>query len=213
MMDENMSGGGRKKGSARMGFTQNFGAARQNSYAKGAARVASIMSFGASKKKGAADKQEKTHVHAPTLGSSNLSLNSNIKPSSSMPDFSASLNQEVPKAPTLTGNSYKGHNSVSDIVSSQSSNRDFSSPSAMNLKDNQISRNSQFHYDTGNTGKMTPEISASYDKFLGKSTYISSKDMQKTNKNVNLNNPIYNSNKKAQTAFSEGRVYNNKYGF
>ena len=74
MMDENMSGGGRKKGAAdfkgglhakntkhsesgehlgakRMGFTQNFGAARQNSYAKGAAKVASIMSFGASKKK------------------------------------------------------------------------------------------------------------------------------------------------------------------
>ena len=86
MMDENMSGGGRKKGAAqykeegaadfkgglhakntkhsesgehlgakRMGFTQNFGAARQNSYAQGAAKVASIMSFGASKKKGAAD--------------------------------------------------------------------------------------------------------------------------------------------------------------
>ncbi len=80
MMDENMSGSGRKKGSAkkkgaagfnshtsdthkhphsegagRMGFTQNFGPARQNSYAQGAAKVASIMSFGASKKKGVAD--------------------------------------------------------------------------------------------------------------------------------------------------------------
>ena len=214
MMDEKMSDAPpRKKGSARMGFTQNFGPARQNSYAQGAARVASIMSFGASKKKGAADEQEKKHVHAPTLGSSNLSLNSNIKPSSSMPDFSASLNQEVQKAPTLTGNSYKGHSSVSDIVSSQSSNRDFSSPSAMNLKDNQISRNSQFHYDTGDTSKLTPEKNQQYNKFLGEGTYISSKDMQKTNKNVNLNNPIYNSNKKAQTAFSEGRVYNNKYGF
>ena len=42
-------------GAGRMGFTQNFGAARQNSYAQGAAKVASIMSFGASKKKGAAD--------------------------------------------------------------------------------------------------------------------------------------------------------------
>jgi hypothetical protein len=42
-------------GASRMGFTQNFGAARQNSYAQGAAKVASIMSFGASKKKGAAD--------------------------------------------------------------------------------------------------------------------------------------------------------------
>ena len=66
MMDENMSGSGRKKGSARMGFTQNFGAARQNSYAKGAARVASIMSFGASKKKGAADPnpEDPSHTHS-----------------------------------------------------------------------------------------------------------------------------------------------------
>jgi len=46
---------GEHLGAKRMGFTQNFGAARQNSYAKGAAKVASIMSFGASKKKGAAD--------------------------------------------------------------------------------------------------------------------------------------------------------------
>jgi len=42
-------------GASRMGFTQNFGAARQNSYAQGAAKVASIMSFGASKKKGVAN--------------------------------------------------------------------------------------------------------------------------------------------------------------
>ena len=49
-----------------MGFTQNFGAARQNSYAKGAAKVASIMSFGASKKKGAADPNPKdpNHTHS-----------------------------------------------------------------------------------------------------------------------------------------------------
>tara|TARA_R110000868_G_scaffold179055_4_gene419008 strand:- start:1479 stop:2213 length:735 start_codon:yes stop_codon:yes gene_type:complete len=46
---------GEHLGAKRMGFTQNFGAARQNSYAQGAAKVASIMSFGASKKKGAAD--------------------------------------------------------------------------------------------------------------------------------------------------------------
>ena len=37
------------KGANRMGFTQNFGAARQNGYAKGAAKVASIMNFGAAK--------------------------------------------------------------------------------------------------------------------------------------------------------------------
>ena len=36
-------------GANRMGFTQNFGAARQNGYAKGAAKVASIMNFGAAK--------------------------------------------------------------------------------------------------------------------------------------------------------------------
>ena len=46
---------GEHLGAKRMGFTQNFGAARQNSYAQGAAKVASIMSFGASKKKGVAD--------------------------------------------------------------------------------------------------------------------------------------------------------------
>ena len=101
MMDEKMSGGGRKKGAgqakpdfpdvdgdgnkkeplkkaakeakepktsgaSRMGFTQSFGAARQNSYAKGAAKVASIMSFGASKKKGAADPnpEDPSHTHS-----------------------------------------------------------------------------------------------------------------------------------------------------
>jgi len=44
-----------KEGANRMGFTQNFGAARQNGYAKGAAKVASIMNFGAAKAKGAAE--------------------------------------------------------------------------------------------------------------------------------------------------------------
>lgn len=44
-------------GAAKMGYSQSFGAARVNGYAKGAARVANIMSFGASKymKHGAAD--------------------------------------------------------------------------------------------------------------------------------------------------------------
>ncbi len=41
-------------GPGRMGFTQNFGPARQNSYEKGAAKVAKIMGKGAYKK-GAAD--------------------------------------------------------------------------------------------------------------------------------------------------------------
>ena len=44
------------QGAKRMGFTQDFGAARQNSYAKGAAKVNSIMNYGgAAKAKGAAE--------------------------------------------------------------------------------------------------------------------------------------------------------------
>jgi len=54
-------------GAGRMGFTQNFGAARQNSYAQGAARVASIMSFGASKKKGAADPNPNDPGHSHSV--------------------------------------------------------------------------------------------------------------------------------------------------
>ena len=41
-------------GASKTGFTQDFGAARQNGYAKGAAKVNSIMNFGAAKAKGAA---------------------------------------------------------------------------------------------------------------------------------------------------------------
>ena len=40
---------------ASRGYTQNFGPARQNSYAKGAAKVADIMGRGAAKGKGAAE--------------------------------------------------------------------------------------------------------------------------------------------------------------
>lgn len=42
-------------GAGRMGYTQNFGPARGNSYARGAAKVASIMNLGAAKGKGAAE--------------------------------------------------------------------------------------------------------------------------------------------------------------
>ena len=223
---EGHKGGGKKKGAGdydvkqgshdhphsgpgKMGFTQNFGPARQNSYARGAAKVAQIMGKGAFKKKGAADHE----VGKPSHPKPNLSLNTSIKPSSPIPDYSSfsSMNQKVPKAPSLTGNSYEGHSSVSDIVNTQSSTRDFSNPSAMNLKDNNISRNSQFHYDTGNTGRLTPEISASYDKFLGDNKYMSSRDLN-SKKGVNLNNPISKSNKKALKAFAEGRIYNQGYG-
>ena len=123
MMDEKMSN---SNGAGRMGFTQNFGAARQNSYAQGAAKVASIMSFGASKKKGAADETGSKHSHvasstsssAPSLmTTSPTSLNSiaNKIGGGFSSNFSANLNQEVPKAPTLTGNSYPGHSSASEI--------------------------------------------------------------------------------------------------
>ena len=200
---------GAHKGVGRMGFTQNFGPARQNSYARGAAKVAQIMGKGAFKKKGAADHE----VGKPSHPKPNLSLNTSIKPSSSMPDYSSSssINQEVPKAPNLTANSYKGHSSVKDVVNTQSSRRDFSSPSAMNLTDNNISRNSQFHYDTGNTSRLTPSLNASYDKFLGNSSYISSRDMKKTNKYVNMNNPVSKSNKNALNAFKEGGDYKPRY--
>jgi len=60
------------EGPSRMGFTQNFGPARQNSYAQGAAKVASIMSFGASKGKGAASKghgmDNEAHTHKDPTG-------------------------------------------------------------------------------------------------------------------------------------------------
>jgi len=62
-------------GAARMGYSQSFGAARVNGYAKGAAKVANIMSFGASKymKHGAADTGHggsAGHKHDPVSGSS-----------------------------------------------------------------------------------------------------------------------------------------------
>lgn len=51
---------GAKKAGAAMGFTQNFGPARQNSYARGAAKVAKIMGY-----PGAGDAQGgKPHTHS-----------------------------------------------------------------------------------------------------------------------------------------------------
>ena len=58
---------GAKKAGAAMGFTQNFGPARQNSYARGAAKVAKIMGY-----KGAGDAQGgKPHKHPMDQGSIN----------------------------------------------------------------------------------------------------------------------------------------------
>ena len=68
------------EGAGRMGFTQNFGAARQNSYAKGAARVASIMSFGASKKKrGPADNDPSAPHKHPHVGSVDVGMGSGVE--------------------------------------------------------------------------------------------------------------------------------------
>jgi len=67
-------------GASRMGFTQNFGAARQNSYAKGAARVASIMSFGASKKKrGPADNDPSAPHKHPHAGIVEVGMGSGVE--------------------------------------------------------------------------------------------------------------------------------------
>ena len=124
MMDENMSdapprkkGSAKKKGAAgfnshtsdthkhphpeggpgRMGFTQNFGAARQNSYARGAAKVAQIMGKGAYKK-GAADaghNADPGHTHNKYISSERLK--SNIEGSTSA-DMGMNLNEVVVSA-------------------------------------------------------------------------------------------------------------------
>jgi len=87
---------GEHLGAKRMGFTQNFGAARQNSYAQGAAKVASIMSFGASKKKGAADSghgEPDGHDHpTKTIKSREVSGGGSDSSSSSV------SNSNIPKA-------------------------------------------------------------------------------------------------------------------
>ena len=62
--------GAKKPGAGRMGFTQNFGPARQNSYARGAAKVAQIMGKGAFKKKGAADHEVGKPPHPPSSSTS-----------------------------------------------------------------------------------------------------------------------------------------------
>ena len=89
---------GEHLGAKRMGFTQNFGAARQNSYAQGAARVASIMSFGASKKKGAADSGHGSPVgHSHDKYISPERLESNIQGTTSA-DMGMDLNEVVVSA-------------------------------------------------------------------------------------------------------------------
>ena len=96
-------------GASRMGFTQSFGAARQNSYAKGAAKVASIMSFGASKKKGAADAGDPAghkHPHSGTTGSVDFSIN----------DSGATLNKTGKTTSSTPSSSSSSSSSSSPIV-------------------------------------------------------------------------------------------------
>lgn len=81
-------------GAARMGYSQSFGAARMNGYAKGAARVASIMSFGASRYmgRGAAD----NHIDpvdgdaVPNYDTTNTTIKPNTSPTSSSSSSSSS---------------------------------------------------------------------------------------------------------------------------
>ena len=61
-----------KPGAGRMGFTQNFGPARQNSYARGAAKVAKIMGYGPAD---AGDPAGHKHPHSGTTGSVDFSIN------------------------------------------------------------------------------------------------------------------------------------------
>ena len=87
---------GEHLGAKRMGFTQNFGAARQNSYAQGAAKVASIMSFGASKKKGAADSG-----HGEPVGHDHPTktiLSRQVSGGGSDSSSSSASNSNIPKA-------------------------------------------------------------------------------------------------------------------
>jgi hypothetical protein len=89
-------------GAGRMGFTQNFGAARQNSYAQGAARVAQIMGKGAFKKKGAADSGHGANPgHAHDRYISPERLDSNIQGTTSA-DMGMDLNEVVVSANSNT---------------------------------------------------------------------------------------------------------------
>jgi hypothetical protein len=81
-------------GAAKMGYSQSFGAARMNGYAKGAARVANIMSFGASKymNHGAAD----NHIDpvdgdaVPNYDTTNTTVRPNTNSTSSSSSSSSS---------------------------------------------------------------------------------------------------------------------------
>jgi hypothetical protein len=88
---------GAKKAGAAMGFTQNFGPARQNSYARGAAKVNEIMGKGAYKK-GAADSGHGAnpgHKHDRYISPERLK--SNIEGSTSA-DMGMDLNEVVVSA-------------------------------------------------------------------------------------------------------------------
>ena len=93
---------GEHLGAKRMGFTQNFGPARQNSYAQGAARVAQIMGKGAFKKKGAADSGHGANPgHAHDRYISPERLDSNIQGTTSA-DMGMDLNEVVVSANSNT---------------------------------------------------------------------------------------------------------------
>ena len=169
-------------GVSRMGFTQNFGAARQNSYAKGAAKVASIMSFGASKKKGAADETGSKHSHeasstsssAPSLTTTSPTTVSSIGNKiggSFSSNFSNSLNTPIEKAPTLTGNSYAGHSSASEIQTQMENPTQLTdenpyvySPGYTKGRSDD-NKASQLHKLSGDESRLTQEKRAGYLEF------------------------------------------------
>ena len=182
-------------GASRMGFTQNFGAARQNSYAKGAARVASIMNFGASKKKGAADETGKQHSHEASSTSSSAPSLTSAPSTTSSSAVIASLGVKAPKAedfggpipkvPTLTGNSYTPPKSSQDVADTSERGREFYGEQMdleggvqtgmdYNQRDVNLGRNARFHYDLeggvnagDNATRLTADKEAKYDLFFG----------------------------------------------
>ena len=230
-----------KTGASRMGFTQNFGAARQNSYAKGAARVASIMSFGASKKKGAADETGKQHSHeasstsssAPSLTSapSTTSTSAVIKSLGVTAPKASDFGGEVPKSPTLTGNSYTAPKSSQDVADTSERGREFYGEdmdleggvqTGMNYgqRDANLGRNARFHYDLeggknagGNSTRLTADKEASYDKFFGGTSGHDTPGGQYNNVGTDLdNNKAIVENYKSGMPFKPG-LKNKNIGF
>ena len=154
-------------GAAKMGYSQSFGAARMNGYAKGAAKVASVMSFGASKymKHGAADTGHggpEGHTHpTKTITSRNTSGGGSTSSSS---------------------NTTGGDNSSSSNSNSSTSTRtNFSSDPAERAKQKEWIKNNPVKYKEmlaekkkkNSSANVTTSSSSSDDTNAGSSTTTS----------------------------------------